>query len=283
MDLKDIRRIVIISLFSDDELMERFVLKGGNALDIVHGIGTRSSIDIDLSMPGDFEDLEDARRRIFKGLKERFDAVGFIVFDQTFEPKPSQHRPGQDPRWGGYLVEFKIISRAEFDKHRHDIEDLRRNALVVSPGNKRRFKVDISKFEFCSPKEEHEIDSFTVYAYTLPMMAIEKLRAICQQMSEYELRSSPRARARDFYDIHTIVTAGNLDLTTEENRGLVKNIFEAKAVPTSLLSKIEAARDFHAVDWPSVVQTVSGTIGPFDFYFDFVVDLAQRLKVGGIE
>jgi hypothetical protein len=125
-------------------------------------------------MPDDFTDLDDAQRRIFRALRDRFDAAGFVVFDETFEPKPSRQRPGQDPRWGGYLIEFKIISRGEYQKLRKDVEALRRGALVVSPGNKRRFKVDISKFEFCSEKEEHELDSFTVYAYSLEMMAIEK-------------------------------------------------------------------------------------------------------------
>ncbi len=283
MDLKEIRRIVIIALFSDDELMEKFVLKGGNALDIIHSIGTRSSVDVDLSMPGDFADLDDAKRRIFQGLKERFDAVGFVVFDETFEPKPSQPRPGQDPHWGGYLVEFKIISRAEHEKHRHDLAALQRNALVVSPGNKRRFKVDISKFEFCSVKQEYEVDSFTVYAYTLPMIALEKLRAICQQMNDYAQRSHPRPRARDFYDIYTVVTAGKFDPASDENKELLKNIFEAKAVPISLLPKIKETRDYHAPDWLSVVQTVSGDIEDFDFYFGFVVDLVERLETTGIK
>jgi predicted nucleotidyltransferase component of viral defense system len=283
MDLKEIRRIVIIALFSDDELMEKFVLKGGNALDIIHSIGTRSSVDVDISMPDDFADLEDAKRRIFKGLRDRFDAVGFVVFDETFEPKPSQPRPGQDPRWGGYLVEFKIISRTEYEKHHHDQAALQRNALVVSPGNKRRFKVDISKFEFCTVKQEYEVDSFTVYAYTLPMMALEKLRAICQQMPDYAQRSHPRPRARDFYDIHTVVMAGKLDLTSAENLELLKHIFEAKEVPLSFLSKIKETHDFHIVDWPSVRQTVSGDIEEFDFYFDFVVGLVNRLEAAGIK
>ncbi len=42
MDLKDIRRLVIVALFSDDELMEKLVLKGGNALDVIYNIGTLS-------------------------------------------------------------------------------------------------------------------------------------------------------------------------------------------------------------------------------------------------
>ena len=34
MDLDQIRRLVIISVFSDDVLVDRLVLKGGNALEI---------------------------------------------------------------------------------------------------------------------------------------------------------------------------------------------------------------------------------------------------------
>lgn len=283
MDLKEIRRIVIIALFSDDELMEKFVLKGGNALDIIHSIGTRSSVDVDVSMPGDFADLEDAKRRVFKALKDRFDAVGFVVFDETFDPKPSRPRPGQDPRWGGYLVEFKVIARTKYEQHRHNLEALQRNALVVSPGDKRRFKIDISKFEYCTDKQEYELDSFTIYAYTLPMMALEKLRAICQQMPDYAQRSHPRPRARDFYDIHTVVMAGKLDLTSPENLELLKHIFDAKEVPVSFLSKIKDNHDFHIVDWPSVQQTVSSHIEEFDFYFDFVVDMVNQLEAAGIK
>ena len=131
MDLREIRRLVIIALFSDDELMEKFVLKGGNALDIVHSIGTRSSVDVDISMPDDFDDLEDAKRRIFRGLKERFDAAGFVVFDEVFQPRPSKSRPGQSPRWGGYEVEFKIASREVYATHNHDLVSLRKYASVI--------------------------------------------------------------------------------------------------------------------------------------------------------
>src|SRR5687767_9380324 len=283
MDLREIRRLVIIALFSDDELMEKFVLKGGNALDIVHSIGTRSSVDVDISMPDDFDDLEDAKRRIFRGLKERFDAAGFVVFDEVFQPRPSKSRPGQSPRWGGYEVEFKIASREVYATHNHDLVSLRKYASVIGPDQKRRFKVDISKFEFCELKEERELDSFTIYVYTLPMMAIEKIRAICQQMDEYEHRPYSKPRARDFYDIHAIVTAGNIDLAAFENIDLLKSIFAAKDVPLSLLSKVKQTKDFHATDWPAVMQTVSGDLKPFDFYFDFVAEIAMKLESLGVK
>jgi hypothetical protein len=48
-----IKRLVIIAMVSDDELLEKLVLKGGNLLDIAYGVSTRSSVDIDFSVDGD--------------------------------------------------------------------------------------------------------------------------------------------------------------------------------------------------------------------------------------
>lgn len=278
MDLKDIRRLVIVALFSDDELMEKLVLKGGNALDVIYNIGTRSSVDIDLSIPDDFTNPEDAQRRIFRALENRFATSGFICFDLTFVSRPSILREGKSPRWGGYQIEFKIIDKAMFEKHRDDLNKLRRNAAFVTPDMHRKFKIDISKYEFCEPKQETELDDFTIYVYSLPMMAIEKLRAICQQMPEYELRPYAKPRARDFYDIHTIINAGNIDVAAPENIELVKHIFEAKEVPLYLLEKIKETRDFHSADWEAVKQSTSGEIEEFGFYFDFVVREVSKLK-----
>ncbi len=53
-DLERIKKLVVIAMFSDDELMERLVLKGGNALDLIHRISTRASLDLDFSMERDF-------------------------------------------------------------------------------------------------------------------------------------------------------------------------------------------------------------------------------------
>lgn len=66
-----IKRLVVIAMFSDDELLHRFVLKGGNALDLVLKIGTRASIDIDLSMENDFkpEELNGIRQRLEDNLQ----------------------------------------------------------------------------------------------------------------------------------------------------------------------------------------------------------------------
>jgi predicted nucleotidyltransferase component of viral defense system len=275
--LERIRRLVITAMFADDVLMDRLVLKGGNALDIIHKLGTRTSLDIDLSMPGDF-DPEDLQRRIVQSLKDRFDSAGFVVFDDRFLERPDVKREGQPPHWGGYHVEFKLIEKAKFNEYGGNPEVIRRNAEVVGSEQKRTFMIDISKYEFCEGKEPAELDDYTVYVYPLPMMAFEKLRAICQQMPEYALRSYRTARARDFYDVHTIVTQGKVKLVTPGNAALLQQIFAAKDVPVAFLDKIVEQREFHRQDWAAVVNSVSGELKDFDFYFDFVLDLVRALQ-----
>ena len=58
-DLDEIRRITITAIFSDDLLSEILVLKGGNALALIYGVSTRTSLDLDFSMNSDFPDVAD--------------------------------------------------------------------------------------------------------------------------------------------------------------------------------------------------------------------------------
>lgn len=283
LDFADIRRIAITAIFSDDVLTEYLVLKGGNALDLVYGITSRTSIDLDFSMGQDFEDFTDARNRFFSALRDRFDAVGFALFDEKFEAKPELHGPDTKPWWGGYQISFKLIQREKFDLLKESLDKLRINALVTGSGNKRSFTIDLSKWEYTEGKAEHEIDHYTIYVYTPTMIAVEKLRALCQQMPEYPHTGNKKARARDFFDIHHVVNTCGIDLAKEENQTLIRNIFEAKQVPLKLLYRIGAERDFHRPDWMAVVESTTGKLEEFDFYVDFVVSEIDRLKALGVE
>ena len=110
------------------------------------------------------------------------------------------------------------------------------------------------------------------------MIAAEKLRAICQQMPEYTVFRTKRPRARDFYDIHHIITGNDIDLTSENNYTTLAAIFDARRVPLRLLGEIHKYRDYHAQDWPSVQASIAGAYDTFDFYFEFVATLASSLK-----
>jgi len=147
MDLEQIRKLIIIAICSDNDLLDVLVLKGGNALGLVHGIGTRSSVDVDFSMAGDFDDLKDAEAKLFAALKDRFDSHGYIVFDEKFAQKPGKNPV--DPEWGGYRVEFKLIGREKYQELGGNLDAMRRQSLDVDEaGSTRKFRIDISKYEY---------------------------------------------------------------------------------------------------------------------------------------
>jgi len=276
-DYNEIRRIAITAVFSDDLLFERVVLKGGNALSIALRLSNRTSLDLDFSIENDFEDLEEIRKRLLKALERRFLVAGFVVFDFKFGPRPSVAREGQDARWGGYSVSFKLMERVKYESL-EDVDARRRDSIVIGPGSQRTFNIDLSKYEYVAGKLELELDDYTIYVYSPSMIAIEKLRAICQQMPDYPLQRNPSARARDFYDIRVIVSATGLRLDLPENMDLIRHIFAAKEVPLRLLGKIGDQKEFHRPDWESVRASSRDEVGEFDDCFEFVVKQVDSMK-----
>ena len=284
-----IKTLGIIAMFSDDILMERFVLKGGNALDLIHQVSVRASVDIDLSMDRDFtaEELLGLSRRIENLLLDTFRPEGFEVFDVKLEKQPPTLTADLEDFWGGYSVEFKLIESDRYRELGADIEALRRSAMPLGQGTK--FSIDISKYEYTAGKVQVDLDGYAVFVYTPEMIVCEKLRAICQQMKEYgsvvKRNRSGGSRARDFIDIERVITVCDIDLATKENRALLANVFAAKRVRLSLLRNVDRYREFHRQNYDAVVATVKPGVAlkEFDFYVDFVLELVKRLEPLGDE
>jgi Nucleotidyl transferase AbiEii toxin, Type IV TA system len=278
MNPDEIRKQTILALFSDDFLYERLVLKGGNAIHLVHQLALRSSLDLDFSMSADFENIEEAKQHLFSTLKKHFAALGFVIFDETLNPKPKIEGIDERPRWGGYELRFKLISREKFNRLQDRPQKMRIDALPVGPRQERNFSVDFSKYEYTGAKVNIELGEYVIPVYTLEMIAAEKLRAICQQMPDYTIEGPRTRRARDFYDIHLIVSERGIDLGSEVNRVLIRRVFDAKQVPLSLLGNVANFREFHRGDWPAVLDAVGGEARSYDFYFDFVLAEVEKLK-----
>ena len=276
MNPEQVRKQTIIALFSDDYLFERLVLKGGNAIHIAHKLSSRASLDLDFSITGDFEDLDEARNHLYATLKRHFAGIGFVVFDEQLLAKPKVHGVDDRPWWGGYELSFKLIRREDYNAEQ--LPRMQREALPIGPRQERKFSVDLSKYEYTASKIQLPLDEYTIPVYSLEMIAAEKLRALCQQMPKYRLKGVGTPRARDFYDIHLVLTARQVDLATAENHALIKNVFSAKKVPLNFLGKLAGYREFHRGDWPAVTNAVGETLKGYDFYFDFVVALTEQLK-----
>ncbi|MFH2036871.1 MAG: nucleotidyl transferase AbiEii/AbiGii toxin family protein [Candidatus Zixiibacteriota bacterium] len=288
MDLEKITRIkeiAIKAMFSDDYLMDVLVLKGGNALDIIYKIAQRSSIDLDFSMESEFP--EDKRAEIEGKIEtlliHEFEENDFEVFDIIFRDKPPIITDDMKDFWGGYEITFKILDKSKKLGERDNLENRRRNAEPINHMQHKVFKIDISKYEFCTGKVNRELDDLTIFLYSPTMIAIEKLRAICQQTDEYrnQVKShEPVPRARDFFDIYTIIKNYNIDLYSNENITLLKNIFSAKKVDLHLLNEINRYKALHKSGFQGLLDTLKSDVKAksFDHYFNYVIAICKKLK-----
>lgn len=286
--IEEIKKLAIISAFSDDSLMETLVLKGGNALDIIYQIANRASIDLDFSIETDLDPIDVFSNKIDRALTRIFGERGYIVFDVEINEKPRIRGANTPEFWGGYQLYFKIIEKDKYLKLKQNTEVLRRNAVVVGLNQAKKFSIEISKWEYCGKKRSFELEGYTVYAYSPEMIVLEKLRAICQQMSDYIKRigrSYRTARARDFFDIYTVLEHFNIDLTSTENIDLLKRIFEQKEVSLNSIAGIKDYREYHRKDFAAIQDTVKPHVKlkDYDFYFDYVIDkCGEILKALGV-
>jgi len=280
-ELESIKRAAIVAMFADDELIDLLVLKGGNAMDVVHQVNARASVDLDFSMEDDL-DCDAVRPRIERALQSTFEQLDLLAFDVKMTPRPQQMPDDLAAFWGGYLVEFKLIAKARAAEVGNDFEVMRREAVRLGEGSK--FTIDISRHEYVEGKEQHELEGYRIFVYSPEMIVCEKLRAICQQMPEYsaiiERNGLGNQRARDFVDIEALVKKFGVDLAGERPRNIIAQMFDLKRVPITLLGRIATTRDFHALGYEEVKAAMKPgvKVEPFDHYFEFVADEVRKLE-----
>ena len=281
MNLDELKKVFYEALFNDDLLMESLVLKGGSAISSFHDpSATRTSVDLDFSMPTEFEDLDLVKDRFERCLHDAFEEREIHVYDVKLYEKPKVVSEDLQDFWGGYALEFKIIHESKADL---PVEDKRRQTIKIA--EKGTFKVDISKYEYIDGAEEMTIGEgvMTIQVYTPEMIVCEKLRAICQQMPEYSpivRRGRPGTqRARDFYDVRLL--AEKFGISLSDNKDRLRRTFEQKRVPFEFLFEIctdPQVREMHAAGYQSLKDTINGDIEQFDFYFDHVVEMIEKIR-----
>lgn len=270
--INEIKMLSIRALVSDRELLETLVLKGGNALELGYDVTTRASFDLDFSMEGDFTEvaINNLRQRIETLLVAEFAKKELIPFDITIIERP---RTNIVKIWKGYLLEFKVMSKSNFDKTPEKLRSGR--AMAIMPNNITKFSIDISSYEYVETKARVEKDGTIFYIYTPEMLILEKLRALCQCLPEYRdviATAKEKGRARDFFDIHSLCQAFRFDPASEQNILLLSNIFDSKKVPTSFLPLLKGDHfiERQKADWPQVEQTLTEEPESFEFYKDFL-------------
>ncbi|HRF06814.1 nucleotidyl transferase AbiEii/AbiGii toxin family protein [Accumulibacter sp.] len=279
--LELIKRAAIVAMFADDELMDLLVLKGGNAMDIVHRVNSRASVDLDFSAD-DSLDYELVRPKVTRAIESTFELCGYLAFDVKMTARPGKMPDELAAFWGGYLVEFKLISLQRANEVERNVEIMRREAIQLGEGPK--FTIDISHHEYIQGKQEHELEGYRIYVYSPEMIVCEKLRAICQQMPEYgkviQRKGLGNQRARDFIDIEALVKKFNIDLGAIRAKHMVEQMFAMKKVPLQLLGCIQDTKNLHVLGYKEVRAAMKPgvTVEAFDYYFDFVVEQSKKLE-----
>ena len=286
MDLKvvrTIRKIALIGIFSNDQLTERLVFKGGSALELVYKLTSRASIDIDFSIEDDFseDEIQEIEATLKEAILSRLKEEGYFLFDFSFTKRPEKIRPGTPPFWGGYNVEFKVVDIKVAETLDYNINKLRQRSLIATPSQGKKFLIEISKHEYCKETTYGDLDGYKISVYTLRAIMFEKLRAICQQMKEYPHMSTPSPRPRDFYDIRKIMEFEKINQNlSAEDVEIVKAIFAKKEVPIELLGSIGEYKGFHGQALESLIATLipeERKSFDFDECFACVVELSQNI------
>lgn len=284
-DFIQLARLAVAAIAADDELVDVLVLKGGTALQLIHKVGARASKDVDFSMADDRMAESELCARLKHSLESRFDAEGYEAFDYRFERRPQRK---QDPtsRWGGYNAWIRVVKRDALAAKALELRKQNRAQTKSRMANVRmglsvEVKLELSRWEHVEGSVMHQLDDglgLSVRVYTPAMIAAEKLRALCQQMEGQ--RNKPTSRARDFYDIHALVT-GRERVELGQQGELVRAMFAAKSVPLELLGKLglDSERERHRTSWDQVRNAVSGEeLLGYDEYFDFVVKEVKKLE-----
>lgn len=287
-EVDKIKKILIASIASDDELMEQMVLKGGNAISLGYGLSERPSYDLDYSLEDDFKDHELVFERLKELISDGLNTNNYHLFDFTYKVKPMSQTQNHD-FWGGYEILFKVISLDKWKEYNQDIEKARRGGSVIFHENgSPTFSIDISKFEYVEKKQLTTINDINLYIYLPLLIVAEKIRALCQKVPEYtteilhQKRQPLKSRARDFYDIYILKEHFPFDHNEEGFIETLNNVFEAKRVPMEYVYRIKDMKEYHASDFLSVKETSTDSIlkdNDFDFFFNYVIDIINDLDL----
>lgn len=281
-ELTRVKKLTLVAMVADDDLLELLVLKGGNAMDLIYGVSSRSSTDLDFSTAQDI-DKDQVLAKITRSLVAAFSAEGYTAFDIKMAQRPGTMPEELASFWGGYFVEFKLIQTKRAEALKADLEQMRRQAIIFGDGGK--FTIDISRHEYVAEKQQTNLDGYTLYVYSPEMIVCEKLRAICQQLPDYgeivqRASVGGKSRARDFVDIDTLVAKYSIDLGSAHTQRLIREMFRIKKVPLSYLGRVAEMRALHAAEFDTVREAMrpGAKLEPFDCYFDKVLGLCQALE-----
>lgn len=277
MSLDELRKNIILAIFSDFELSETFILKGGSAIDIVHQIGSgRSSKDIDLAMENSIPDeILTKFELLFKhAIDKQFKPIGYIINTCNFKKVPLNPK---SEKLVGYNFKFSLTEiKNETKVKSRSSENHIKGIGKINIGGLDTFTIEMSGHDIWDPSyviQDIDLENLEIKVYRLEAIVCEKTRAICQKVKFNYFRS------KDIYDI-CIILEKKSGWDYEEIAKNIKLCFDKKEVDLDLIEKIFEFRNDFKIDFE---QKVNITIPfdkrdrEFDYYFDEFSEFIKKV------
>jgi len=277
MKIDEVIKETIIAIYSDPAPSINLFLKGGSAMRLFDNLTSRLSIDIDFSIDAAVDDETGFFNDMESKIGRRFRELNFDIIDFNCIKRPKKKSKGQPDWWGGWVIEFKIVSYVHQGK---TPEVQRKNALIPVGANSSKITVEISEHEYCKNGRTKSINGVEILGYSRELIVLEKIRAICQQHPDYLYKSS-KNRSRDFYDIYELTANADDDFTHRCSHHIEK-VFNAKGVSVEFLRSLwdEEFIDIQRKGFDQVRNTVQGKVHNFDVYVENLRFLVKEIYPG---
>lgn len=279
------RDLAIKGIFSDDDLLEILTLKGGNAMALLE-ITDRASQDLDFSIKqGVRLSKKEDEPKFKKALSRVFREEGYEIIDFNFDIKPKKTRREMPPYWGGYSIDFKVMSEEDYAAS-EGMPDQRRSTRAINiDGMKKKLEIDISLEEYTEPRMKIDFEEYQIHIYSPLMIVYEKMRALCQQLPGYQFASTHKVRARDLYDIYTAIQKSEMlslkdEVVDPNNIHIAYEMFKAKEVSVNLIPELIGHKEYMRQNFEDNVITQipdPKSIPEFDFLFEFNFELMMEV------
>jgi predicted nucleotidyltransferase component of viral defense system len=265
MTIEEVLNRAVFAVYAAPILAKRLVLKGGAASRILYKKADRLSLDDDFSIEGQITNKTEFSRALKRALSNEFSGDGLDVIDFTFTPRPRKRSKPLPDWWGGWQCEFKLLSRKD---RRISREAKSRRALVPTGANSPKISLDLSENEYCGAVRHMKRQGITITGYAKELIVVEKLRALCQQHSDYKY-GTKKNRSRDLYDIYALSADANTPFWKKCAKHIAPS-FAAKNVDLKLLDAFwdDAFIDELRRGFASVEDDVSGELLDFDIYLE---------------
>ncbi|MCI3149675.1 hypothetical protein C5137_26575 [Bacillus cereus] len=298
MDIQKFQNLSLYAILSSDIFTDKTVLTGGSVLNLVYNVHNRVSVDLDLSLespilPHEYVRLETEldynfdkifSKEKYKILNSRLEIRSLNLhnkfsFENLFNPKEIL-----------YKYTFQLMDLHEYQKicnftgsTKEQREARCKDNIITLPNKKNVFEIDFKWEGPIIEKQEYEINNYTLKAPSPFILLCKKMIGILAHSPH--IGDTPekfkRARAQDFFDIHSLIASKMIhlqDLIQLNNLKLLQAMLTEKKIETSSLKDLKKLREFHQSNFADSVRNMSLIpLKSFEYYFDFIIHIIDYM------